>query len=1048
MQFKGLIKFFTVVLILISLYQLSFTFVVHHHENQVAKQATAFIDQRFQTPQQKYPGNPEMQAFYQDSLSALIKDKEKSIEDSTANNIIYNTLIKQYTYGQAKGQELRLGLDLQGGMNVVLQISLEDLIRSMASHSRDPAFNRALQLATQRKTTSSVDYITLFGQAYQEIAPQGRLAPIFSNAFQSKINYNSTNAEVLNVIRAASTDAIKNTYTVLQQRIDKFGVSQPVINLDLNKDIISVELAGVTNEQRVRQYLQATAKLEFWETYQPDQDFALNVLQPMNEAAARYLAGAPDTSGQQDTSKAKPSSTIAKTKAVHTKKDTSKLGTLGQYLTQTPGQTPGRPATGISGAQFQASKQNPLSILKSPMIGGAIGSILASDTAKFNYYLSLPTVRNVMPKTLKFLYGTAPTGTNSNPQLDVYAIKTIAGSTEAPLGGEHVVDAGEDVSQDGRPEITMTMDNEGARIWAKLTAANVGKPIAIVLDNTVYSAPAPKEEITGGRSSITGNFTIQQAQDLANILKTGKLPAPARIVQEQVIGPTLGKESIAAGAKSFIIAFIVIFLLMLAYYSNSGWVANIALIFNLLFTVGVLAALGATLTMPGIAGLVLTIGMAVDTNVIIFERIKEEIVKGKGYMQSIADGYRHSYSPVLDAHVTTLLTAIILFYFGLGPVRGFATTQILGILLSLFCGILISRLVEDYFTDKKKHLHYFTKISRRIFQHANFKFIEARKYTYVISGIVMALGISSFFHGFNYGVEFRGGRSYTIRFNHPVKVEDIRQTLHPLLKEYPVVKTIGNFNQVNITTSYLITKSGKNTDSLVEAALFRGLHKFLPAGTNYHTFDTHYKLQSQTVLPTISDALKKGAVKATIFAMIAIFLYILFRFRKWQYSLGTILSLIHDVLVTLAVFSYLKDLGFDLEINQNFIAAILTVIGYSMNDTIIVFDRIREYFREMKGASKITVINKAINDTLSRTIMTSLTVFLTLLILFVFGGETTRGFAFAMLIGVITGTYSSIFIASPVLIDLDRSNDLGPSDRRTGLVTAPVKSGTSLGPKK
>ncbi|HUX84156.1 MAG TPA: protein translocase subunit SecDF [Chitinophagaceae bacterium] len=1033
MQFKGLVKFFTAVLILISFYQLSFTLVVHHHEKKVAELATSEITRQLKPASEVYPGNPSMQLFYQDSVNDLIKAREAQIEDSTADEVIYNTLIKRYTYQQAKEQELSLGLDLQGGMNVVLEVSLEDLIRTMASNSRDPAFNMALSQATAEREHSSVDYVTLFAQAYQQIAPTGRLAPIFSNAFQSKINFNSTNSDVINVIRSEATDAIKNTYTVLYQRIDKFGVAQPVINLDLAKGIISVELAGVTNEQRVRQYLQATAKLEFWETYQPDQDFAVNVLQPMNTAIAAALAGSADTAtaAKKDTARVSSPSKAASGSVAQAKKDTGNTNSLTQYLASDTGN-----ARSAQNGLQQANAQNPLSILHGPQIGGAIGSIESTDTAKFNYYLSLPAVQDVMPKTLKFLYGAADNTSGSAKKiLDVYAIRTLLGTSDAPLGGEHVVDARQDMDQNGKPEISMTMDNEGARIWQKLTAANVHKPIAIVLDNTVYSAPAPEEEISGGRSSITGNFTVQQAQDLSNILKTGKLPAPAHIVQEQVVGPTLGKESITAGAKSFGIAFGVIFLLMLVYYSNSGWVANIALICNLVFTVGVLAALGATLTMPGIAGLVLTIGMAVDTNVIIFERIKEELYKGKGYIQSISDGYRHSYAPVLDAHVTTLLTAIILFYFGLGPVKGFATTQILGIILSVFCGILISRMLEDYFTGKQKHLHYFTPISKKIFRHANFKFIEARKYAYVVSGIVMLLGVSSFFHGFNYGVEFKGGRSYTIRFDQPVKVEDIRKSLHDFLHEYPVVKTIGAFNQANITTSYLINGKGQNVDSTVEYTLFRGLHNYLPAGTDYRTFDTKFKLQSQTVLPTISDALKKGAVRAVIFALVAIFLYILIRFRKWQYSLGTIFSLIHDVLVTLAVFSYLKDLGFDLEINQDFIAAVLTVVGYSMNDTVIVFDRIREYFKEMKGASKTTVINKAINDTLSRTIMTSLTVFLTLLILFIFGGETTRGFAFAMLIGVITGTYSSIFIASPVLIDLDRKNDMERSGKRKAVVS-------------
>lgn len=1044
MQLKGLVKFFTVVLILISLYQLSFTLVARRHEKKIEAQAKTWVAQHYESAQQLYPSNKEEQAFYQDHLDSLIRVRVQRIEDSTSSEIVYNTLIKKYTFEQVKAQELSLGLDLQGGMNVVLEVSLQDLIRSMANNSKDPAFNKALETATQRKANSATDYITLFGQAWNEVKPaNAKLAPLFSNAFEKQINYNTSDDDVLKVIRSESKDAIQRTYNVLQQRIDKFGVAQPNINLDLNKGIISVELPGVKNPERVRNYLQATAKLEFWETYQPDQNFVASVLQPLDQAIAQYLkaggkaaAQASDSASGNTTTQAIAKAAAAQDSTKNTAgSDTGSLGNLSQFVNKASGTND----TSTNPLE-KAQQENPLmSLLRQPQIGGAIASISISDTAQFNRYLSLDAVRNVLPKNLKFLYGADNRSQNKDSRaIDIYAIKTVAGSDEPRLGGEHVVDARQDIDPNGNPEISMTMDNVGAKIWARMTAENVGKPIAIVLDNVVYSAPAPSEEISGGRSSITGSFTIQEAQDLSNILKTGKLPAPAHIVQEQVIGPTLGQESIIAGAKSFAISFIIIFILMLIYYNTSGWVANIALIFNLLFTIGVLAALGATLTMPGIAGLVLTIGMAVDTNVIIFERIKEEIVKGKGYQLAIEDGYKHSYAPVLDAHVTTLLTACILFYFGLGPVKGFATTQILGILLSLFCGILISRMVEDWGTSKKRHFKYFTSVSKKIFQHSDFKFIQNRKYAYMISIVVLLFGVGSYFHGFDYGVEFLGGRSYTVRFDEPVKTEEISEALHAVLGEYPTVKTVDVANQVNITTSYLIRQSGANTDSLVEQKVFQGLQKYLPAGTTYKAFDSRYKMSSQTVLPTISDDLKKGAVKATIFALLVIFCYILLRFRKWQYSVGTIVALLHDVLVTLAVFSFFRDIvPFRLEINQDFIAAILTVIGYSMNDTVIVFDRVREYFRDMKGADSTTVINKAINSTLSRTIMTSLTVFLTILILFIFGGETTRGFAFAMLVGVITGTYSSIFIASPILVDFDRKNVLAS----TG--AAPVKKNVS-----
>jgi SecD/SecF fusion protein len=572
----------------------------------------------------------------------------------------------------------------------------------------------------------------------------------------------------------------------------------------------------------------------------------------------------------------------------------------------------------------------------------------------------------------------------------------------------------------------------------------VGKPIAIVLDNIVYSAPNVINPITSGTSEISGNFTIQEAQDLANILQSGKLPAPAKIVQEQVVGPTLGAAAIQGGTLAFAISFAVIFILMLVYYNTGGWVANIALILNLLFTIGVLSALGATLTAPGIAGLVLTIGMAVDTNVIIFERIKDELTKGKSYQMAVADGYRRSMAPVLDAHITTLLTAIILFYFGLGPVLGFATTQILGILLSLFCGILVSRLITDFWTNKQRHFEYFTNLSRRIFRHAQYKFIEFRKVAYIISVVVLVLGIGALFNGFDQGVEYKGGRSYTVRFDKAVNADQVAHNLEQQFEERPIVKTVGDNKTLNITTSYLIDNSDKSTDSVVESKLFTGLKDVLPANASFADYKRNHKQNSQTVLPSISDDLKKGAVKATIFAIIAIFLYIFLRFRDWRYSIGTIVALLHDVFVTLAVFSFLKGIvPFPLEIDQHFIAAILTVIGFSMNDTVIVFDRIRENSHLMKGATKAEIINKSINETLSRTIMTSLTVFLTILILFIFGGEVTRGFAFAMLIGVITGTYSSIFVAAPILMDLAKDKPLGEGSEAPKTTAAKKKAATA-----
>ena len=661
-----------------------------------------------------------------------------------------------------------------------------------------------------------------------------------------------------------------------------------------------------------------------------------------------------------------------------------------------------------------------------------IGVVAVKDTAQFFEYINSDAVKSALPGDCKFLLGIEEKDknlkTSNDRELPVYAIKMQTGTDKAKLEGEGVSQAYQSYDDKGRPSIKMEMTSAGALIWAKLTGDNVGRPIAISLDDIVYSAPNVNEAIEGGSSEIAGNFAVEEAQDLANILKSGKLDAPAKIVAQQVVGPTLGKEAVKGGALSFGISFLVIFILMLVYYNTGGWVANIALILNLLFTIGVLTAMGFTLTAAGIAGLVLTIGMAVDTNVIIFERIKEELEKGKSYQLAVTDGYRRSLAPVIDAHVTSLLTAVILFYFGLGPVLGFATTQIIGILLSLFCGILVSRLITDFWTNKNRHFNYFTALSRKVFKHASYKFIEFRKYAYIISVIVLIAGVASYFNGFHLGVEFKGGRSYTVQFDKSVKPDDIRDDLKAALEgDNPTIKTVNDSRHLNITTAYL--KEKDNADSLVIGKLYQGLKKLLPADVSEAQFAKNNIQGFSAVQPSISEDLKRGAIKATIFAILIIFVYIFIRFRDWRYSVGTIFTLLHDVFVTLAVFSFCKNIvPFPLEIDQHFIAAILTVIGFSMNDTVIVFDRIREYSRDMKGATKTTIINRAINDTLSRTIMTSLTVFLTLLILFIFGGEVTRGFAFAMLIGVITGTYSSIFVGAPVLVDMARSKPLGAAD--------------------
>jgi SecD/SecF fusion protein len=947
---------------------------------------------KFPKADQVYPSNKEEQLLYNDSLNDIQKAYYKKLLDSTKETKLAFGLT---TYASAKEKELMLGLDLQGGMSVTMEVGLDGLIKSLANYTKDASFNTALNNAVQKKANSRADLISLFRDEYAAINPTGKLAPLFATRSNGKLKFDASDDAVVTYLKEQSTQAFNNTYRILRTRIDRFGLASPNINPDATKGIINIELAGVNDKERVRSYLQSTANLQFFEVYTFENRDFQNGIVAADKAIEASLNGITDTNS------------LAKA-------DTSKLNLNKNPLLKTVQFT--QPYQGKNGQSIYPAE---------------IGYTLKNDTSKLNAYLAMPEVKSKFPSNLVFMYGKNESEDPKNKDVvPIYAIKTLDNG-QAELEGDHVANAAQDFDERGKVAIKMNMDKLGTSIWAKMTSKNVGKPIAIVLDNIVYSAPNVNDAITTGNSSISGNYTLKTAQDLAEILESGKLPAPAKIVQEQLVGPTLGLASIQGGAMAFGISFLVIFALMLLYFNTGGWVANIALILNLLFTIGILSALGFTLTAPGIAGLVLTIGMAVDTNVIIFERIKEELTKGKSYQLAVTDGYKRSMSPVLDAHVTTLLTACILAYFGLGPVLGFATTQIIGILLSLFCGILVSRLITDIYTSKNRHFEYFTKISRGIFQHASFKFIEFRKYAYMLSAVVLVMGIASFFNGFDEGVEFAGGRSYTIKFAKAVNIESVRDDLKKVFGESPIIKTVDSKNQINITTSYKIKEQGNNIDEEVEALLFKGLEKQLPAGTSLKEFDSQYKQSSQTVLPTISDDLKAGATKATIFALIAICLYIFIRFRDWRYSLGTIFSLLHDIFVTLIVFSFLrKVVPFPLEIDQHFIAAILTVIGFSMNDTVIVYDRIREDSQLMKGADNASIINKAINQTLSRTIMTSLTVFLTILILFIFGGEVTRGFAFAMLIGVITGTYSSIFVAAPVLVDFAKSRPLGREEKK------------------
>lgn len=1015
MQLKGMVKLFTAALILFSLWRLSFTFIAHNVDVKNKAKAEKLVS----------TNSPEVKGSDRDFL---VDKAVQHINDSLKNETVYNFFGAKYTYDEVKSKELQLGLDLQGGMSVTLEVGLDELVKAMSNNPKDPNLDRAIDDALKAKANSDADFPTLFAQSYEKVVPGGRLAPLFVKASQPTITQASSNADVVKAIQAESKEAIKRTFNVLSKRIDKFGVTQPSINLDEKKGIIIVELAGVKDPESVRKVITATAKLQFWEVAQLDE--IGGQLSKANDVLGAYLKGTPATTAtdstktvaSNDTTKA--ATTAATDKAADTASLTSLIGKdTGSKAAAAPG-TDKRAADLFSIMQPAVDQQG--------RSQGApyIGIVARKDADKLKQYLQMDIIKNQFAPNIKFLFGDFAGGKDKEQNKKfyaVYAIRTINGSDNAKLEGDHVKNAKFDY-QNGEIHISLDMDQVGTVIWANMTRMNKGKPIAITLDDYVYSAPNVINEIPNGSSSITGNFTTKEADDLANILQTGKLDAPAKIVQEQVVGPTLGQESIDGGITSFGVAFLIIFALMIIYYSTGGIVANIALILNMLFTFGILANMGATLTMAGIAGIVLGIGMAVDTNVIIFERIKEELALGDTYEEAVSKGYKRSYAPVLDGHITSLITAVILYIFGLGPIKGFATTQILAILLSLFCGIMVSRLITDSYMKRGRHFNYFTKLSKSIFQKAHFKFIEKRKISYVISSILILAGLASFIHGFNYGVEFDGGRSYTIKFDQVHKESELREKLMPFLdNKRPVVKKIGVNTQLNITTDYLITDPSKDAEQKVIGKIYEGLEKnnLIPANVDIATFEKNYIQSGQTVLPTISKDLKQGAIWATLIAVVCIFIYIGIRFRKWQYSLGTVVAVIHDAAVTLAVFSFFKDIvPFTLEIDQHFIAALLTVIGFSMNDTVIVFDRIREYFRKTPNGNKTDIVNRAINDTLSRTIMTSLTVFVTAVVLFIFGGEVLRGFAFAMAIGVIAGTYSSIFVAAPILVDLDKSDSL------------------------
>ncbi|MDA3906447.1 MAG: protein translocase subunit SecDF [Bacteroidales bacterium] len=1017
MQNKGAIRFFAIAFALVCVFQLSYTYFAKSVEKDAYEYANSAQIQELAKAIAN--GDNLKEGYIYDSISKL---NEKFYLDSIQNEIVYNIGIRQYTFKEVKEREINLGLDLKGGMNVTLEISVPDIIKALSGYSKNPTFSEAVLLAVERQKSTDVAFINLFEDAINEIDPNFSLAGVFSTIeLKDKVSYNSTNKEIIDVLNAEIDGAIDRTFNILNTRINRFGVSQPNIQQLQTKGRILVELPGIKDRDRVRKLLQGTAKLEFWETFNFPE-----VIDYFTEANAKLVeinkVNKTLTSTEEELTEAKG--------AVEATTDTTAASLLEQVQKD--------PAVDQNLAYEEYIEANPLWAVLQPSLvqdesgqsfpaeSARVGYAAIKDTARVNALLK--QVRTVFPNNLRLYWTINPVEKGSDVH-GLVAIKVTSRDGQPALGGDVIVDASQDYSPTGQVEVSMSMNSEGAQAWKRLTGDNIGRQIAIVLDNYVYSFPNVNVEISGGRSSISGGgMTVEEALDIANILKAGKLPAPAHIVQEEVVGPSLGQEAITAGLWSFIIAFVLVLAYMLLYYNRAGWVADFALLTNILFIFGVLASLGAVLTLPGIAGIVLTLGMAVDANVIIFERIKEEIRLGKGIRLAITDGYKNAYSAIIDGNVTTLLTAIVLNIFGSGPIQGFATTLIIGIFASLFTSILITRLILTKLLDENKAVKFSNKKTEGFMANAKFDFIAKRKIAYVISGVVLVLGIGSLAtKGLSFGVDFSGGRSYIIRFDENVNTTEIREVLAEELGTAPEVKTFGPDRQVRVTTQYMIDDDGENVDAIIQHQMFNALKPFYTHDISYEEFagDTGDIeqlvgiLSLQKVGPTIVDEIIRGAFFAIIFSLIIILGYITLRFKKWQYGVGGVVALFHDSIITLGIFSiFYGFLPFSMEIDQAFIAAILTIIGYSINDTVIIFDRIRENTGLYKKESLKNNINKALNSTLPRTINTSGTTLVVLLTIFIFGGEIIRGFTFALLVGVLVGTYSSLFTASPIAYDL------------------------------
>ena len=980
MQSKGAIKLFTILLVIGCIYQLSFSFVTRSVEKAAVEYAAAF-DETEQAAKE---------AYYLDSIQ---------------NEPVYNLLVKKFTYKECKEKEVNLGLDLKGGMNVMLEIQVQDLVKSLAGESQnDPAFVEALERANAALKAGASDYIGEFAKAYAETSNGAPLAAIFVSPDRKDITPNSSDDEVIKVLRNETDAAIAASFNILRSRIDHFGVTQPNIQRVPNSNRIMVELPGIKEPERVRKLLQGSASLEFWVVYD-----AQEVLPILAEADQMIKAGQQPAEEVAAEATEESSDLAAEAAATESEEET---------------------VTGFS------RENNPLFALLDPTYSGGciVGAAREADMPAINEYLARPEVKNLMPADLVLAW--AVKGEDYfGGRYALYALRSIDG--KPAMDGASVATAQENYSQNGaNAEVNLTMTANGTSQWAQLTGQNVGKPIAIVLDGLVYSAPNVNGKIEGGNSVITGNFTIQEAQDLANVLKSGKVPAPARIIQDQVVGPSLGIESINAGMFSFVLAFILVLLYMGLFYKTAGWLADIALVLNIFLLMGVLVSFGSVLTLPGIAGIVLTMGMAVDANVIIYERIKEELRGGKGLSMAIKDGFSNAYSAIIDGQLTTIITGIVLFVFGNGPVQGFATTLVIGILTSVFCAIFITRMLIEKVAEKWGNVSFSRSWSENWLANVSFDFIGKRKSAYILSGSLAVISIISFFVlGFNTGVDFTGGRTYVVRFDQNVSAEEVRTAVESALvsddasKSSVEVKQYGGENQVRIITQYKYDDTSEETTAEVDALIYEAVKGFYSYPISLDGFvstqdDENGIISSEKIGPAIAKDMLFGAVYAVLFSLSAIGLYITIRFKRWEWATGATLALVHNSLLVIGAFSlFYHIMPFGLEINQAFIAAILTIIGYSINDTVVIFDRNREYIslypkREMKEN-----INKAICSTLSRTLNTSGTTIVTLLAMFILGGENLRGFIFALLLGVIIGTYSSVFVATPVAYDILRRTD-------------------------